>query len=122
MPGASANTLIKQSAKLHDEGMKLWRNGDFLGAFGACFGAKKILDGVKGGEPLAEALGYAELCIGLALQQMKVKGGTHDVCKSFTAAKKQFGVVDKARLQRGEKLADGGYMDEQLKDSRCKVK
>lgn len=118
---AGANTMLKQSAKLRADGMKLWRDGDFLGAFGNCFGAKQILRGLKDLNPetLSEALGYAELCIGLSLQQMKVKGGQHDFCKSFKASKKHFAIVDAGRKSRGEKLADGGYMDEQLKESRC---
>jgi hypothetical protein len=119
---ASANTVLKQSVKLHKDGMVLWRNGDFLGAFGSCFGAKQLLKGIKGVKPemIAEALGYAELCIGLALHEMKVKGGSYDACKSFVATKKQFAIVDAARKSRGEKLADGGYMDEQLKEANCK--
>jgi hypothetical protein len=119
---ASANSVLKQSVKLHRDGMVLWRNGDFLGAFGSCFGAKQVLRGLKGVKPelVAEALGYAELCIGLSLQQMKVKGGPYNACKSYVATKKQFAIVDAARKSRGETLADGGYMDEQLKEAKCK--
>jgi hypothetical protein len=119
---ASANSVLKQSAKLHRDGMVLWRNGDFLGAFGSCFGAKQLLRGLKGvkTEQIAEAMGYAELCIGLSLQQMKVKGGPYNACKSYVATKKQFAIVDAARKSRGETLADGGYMDEQLKEAKCK--
>jgi hypothetical protein len=119
---AHANTVLKQSAKLRAEGMKQWRNGDFLGAFGSCYGAKQLIVAVKDADPEAksEALGYSYLCIGLALQQMKVRGGPHDFCKYFAAAQKNFKTVDAARKLRGEKLADGGYMEETLKESRCR--
>lgn len=117
---ASAN--VKQSAKLSTAGMKQWRDGDFLGAFGSCYGAKKILEGSSGKrlEGAVEALGYAELCIGLALKEMKVRAGPHDYCKAFVASQKHFAVVDAVRKKRGQKLADGGYMVEQLKDNRCR--
>ncbi len=99
--------------------MKQWREGDFLGAFGSCYGAKKILEGLKA-DGREEALGYAELCIGLALKEMKVQAGQHDYCKSFMASQKHFAAVDTLRKKQGLKLADGGYMAEQLKDNRCK--
>ena len=116
---ALANTTVKQSTKLSTAGMKQWREGDFLGAFGSCYGAKKVLEGLKA-DGREEALGYAELCIGLALKEMKVQAGQHDYCKSFTATQKHFAAVDALRKKQGLKLADGGYMAEQLKDNRCK--
>jgi hypothetical protein len=117
-----ANTVLKQSAKMRADGMRQWRNGDFLGAFGNCYGARQLAASIKdaNSEQIAEALGYSELCIGLALQQMKVKGGQHDFCKAFIASQKHFALVDAGRKQRGEKLADGGYMAETIKESRCK--
>jgi hypothetical protein len=119
---AEANAVLKQSSKMREQGMKLWRDGDFLGAFGSCFGAKQLLAGAKdaGKEPLTEAQAYADLCIGLALQSLKVRAKKHDYCASYLAAQKSFAIVDSLRKKRGEKLADGGYMTQQLQDSRCK--
>jgi hypothetical protein len=121
-PVAMSNPVLKQADKLRAEGMTLWRDGDFLGAFGACFGAKKVLDGSKekGAISFIESLGYAELCIGLALQQMKVRGGKHDHCRAFKASQKHFARVDEDRRKRGLELVAGSYLAEQLKDSRCK--
>lgn len=119
---ADNSLVIAMAAKMRDQGMTQWRNGDFLSAYGNCFGARQMILRLKGlpQDVVARSVGYSELCMGLALHQMNIKSKTHSACKLLIQAQKNFKLVDEVRKARGQTEDDGGYLTEMLKESGCR--
>ena len=114
--------VISIAKKMREQGMSQWRNGDFLSAYGNCFGARQMLLRLKDASKyvVADGVGYAELCMGLALHQMNIKSKSHDACRLLVQAQKNFKLVDELRKSQGETAEDGGYLAEMLKERGCR--
>jgi hypothetical protein len=119
---ADSKATLAIARKMREQGMSQWRNGDFLSAYGNCFGARQVLVHLQGipQDVVANGVGYAELCMGLALQQMNIRSKNHNPCRMLLQAQKNFRLVDQARKAQGKLAEDGGYLAEMLKDSGCK--
>jgi hypothetical protein len=120
--GADNSMVISMAKRMRDQGMTQWRNGDFLSAYGNCFGSRQILLRLKGvpKDVIANGVGYAELCMSLSLHQMNIKTKSHDPCKLLFEAQKNFRLVDQARKANGLLAEDGGYLAEMLKERGCR--
>jgi hypothetical protein len=118
------NTMVMAMAgKMREQGMTSWRNGDFLSAYGNCFGARQMLLRLKGApeESVARGAGYAELCMSLALYQMNIRSKNHSPCKLLVEAQKKFRLADEVRKAKGMTADDGGYIAELIKDRGCRA-
>jgi hypothetical protein len=123
-PARADNDLVMVMAgKMREQGMSQWRNGDFLSAFGNCYGARQMLVRLKGvpRDEVARGTGYAELCMSLALHQMNVRSRNHSPCKLLVEAQKNFRLADEVRKAKGMSADDGGYLAELIKDRGCRA-
>ena len=114
--------VMAMAGKMREQGMAQWRNGDFLSAYGNCFGSRQMLLRLKGvpKEAVARGAGYAELCMSLALHQMNIRSKNHSPCKLLLDAQKNFKLVDETRKAQGMLADDNGYLAELLKDRGCR--
>lgn len=114
-------TVMALAGAMREQGMSQWRNGDFLSAYGNCYGARQMLLRLKGApkEAVARDTGYAELCMSLALNQMNIRSKNHNPCKWLVEAQKNFKLADMARRAQGMLPDDGGYLAEMIKDRGC---
>lgn len=123
VPAAWADNamVMALAGKMREQGMAQWRNGDFLSAYGNCFGARQMLLRLKGApeEAVARGAGYAELCMSLALHQMNIRSPNHSPCKLLVEAQKNFRLADEVRKAKGMTADDGGYLAEMMKDRGC---
>jgi hypothetical protein len=123
-PAQADNDLVMAMAgKMREQGMSQWRNGDFLSAYGNCFGARQMLVRLKGvpEDVVARGAGYAELCMSLALHQMNIRSRNHSPCKLLFEAQKNFKLADEVRKAKGMSADDGGYLAELIKDRGCRA-
>lgn len=124
-PAAHADNamVMVMAGKMREQGMVSWRNGDFLSAYGNCFGARQMLQRLKGApeDAVARGTGYAELCMSLALHQMNVRSRNHSPCRLLIAAQKNFKLADEVRKTKGMTADDGGYLAELIKDRGCRA-
>lgn len=114
--------VMALAGKMREQGMSQWRNGDFLSAYGNCYGARQMLLRLKDAprEAVARDTGYTELCLSLALNQMNIRSKNHNPCKWLAEAQKNFKLADAARRAQGMPADDGGYLAELMKDRGCR--
>jgi hypothetical protein len=116
--------VLAMAAKMREQGMSQWRNGDFLSAYGNCYGARQMFLRLKGvpRDVVARGAGYSELCMSLALHQMNVRSRNHSPCGLLIDAQKNFSLADEVRKAKGLPEDDGGYIAELIKDRGCRAR